>query len=94
MQHADEGKHLALDTDIPGVVGEAEVHSPGNLHGGTLARRWLRVMIRHEEGAEELAQAGIEAGKNAEAVAYARDDLERHRNLARRLEQIVTRLQG
>lgn len=94
MQHADEGKHLAFDTDIPGVAAEAEVHALENLRGGALARRWLQLMIRHEKGAAELAQAEAESGQNAHAVAYARDDFQRHRRLATRLEQIVTGMQG
>ena len=94
MQHADEGKHVAFDTSIPGVVGETEVHALDDLRGGLLARRWLQLMIRHEQGAVELARTEVDSGQNAAAVAYARDDLGRHRKLINRLERLVTHMRA
>jgi uncharacterized protein (DUF305 family) len=94
MQHADEGKHLAFDTGIPGVAGPAEMHALDELRGAALARAWLTLMIEHERGAVELAQHEVDSGQQASAVEYARDDRERHRRLVRQLERLVTRAGG
>lgn len=89
MQHSDEGKHVAFDTEIPGVADEEQVHALDQLRGSRLARAWLRLMITHEQGAVELAQGEVEHGQYADAVAYARKDLERHRRLVARLQRLV-----
>lgn len=89
MQHADEGKHVAFDTDIPGVAAEADVHALEQMRGSRLAAAWLKLMVAHEQGAAQLAKDEVDNGQNADAIAYAREDLERHEALATRLQQLT-----
>jgi uncharacterized protein (DUF305 family) len=58
-------------THVHGMLTAAEESELSSLSGTEFDRNWLTEMIRHHEGAVEMAQAEQAAGANAEARAVA-----------------------
>ena len=72
--HAQEhGESVEMDTDMPGMLSAKELESLESTSGPEFQTMWLEMMIEHHEGAVEMAEAQVEEGSNAKAVALAED---------------------
>lgn len=72
--HAQEhGESVEMDTDMPGMLSAKELESLESAAGPEFQTMWLEMMIEHHEGAVEMAEAQVEEGSNAKAVAVAED---------------------
>lgn len=72
--HAQEhGESVDMDTDMPGMLSAKELESLESASGPEFQTMWLEMMIEHHEGAVEMAEAQVEEGSNAKAVALAED---------------------
>ena len=72
--HAQEhGESVEMDTDMPGMLSANELESLESASGPEFQTMWLEMMIEHHEGAVEMAEAQVEEGSNAKAVALAED---------------------
>ena len=72
--HAQEhGESVEMDTDMPGMLSAKELESLESASGPEFQTMWLEMMIEHHEGAVEMAEAQVEEGSNAKAVALAED---------------------
>lgn len=72
--HAQEhGESVEMDTDMPGMLSAKELESLEGASGPEFQNMWLEMMIEHHEGAVEMAEAQVEEGSNAKAVALAED---------------------
>ncbi|NUR06044.1 MAG: DUF305 domain-containing protein [Nocardioidaceae bacterium] len=89
LDHADEGKHVTFDPSIPGVLDAADVERVTALRGRAFVDAWLRRLIAHEQGAVTLAQREIDDGANAEAVAFAKQDMEVHQRQVAQLQSLL-----
>jgi len=72
--HAQEhGESVEMDTDMPGMLSAKELETLESASGPEFQTMWLEMMIEHHEGAVEMAEAQVEEGSNAKAVALAED---------------------
>ncbi|MGH3363157.1 MAG: DUF305 domain-containing protein [Nocardioidaceae bacterium] len=72
--HAQEhGESVEMDTDMPGMLSAKELESLESASGPEFQTMWLEMMIEHHEGAVEMAEAQVEEGSNAKAVALAEE---------------------
>jgi uncharacterized protein (DUF305 family) len=72
--HAQEhGESVEMDTDMPGMLSAKELETLESASGQEFQTMWLEMMIEHHEGAVEMAEAQVEEGSNAKAVALAED---------------------
>jgi uncharacterized protein (DUF305 family) len=72
--HAQEhGESVEMNTDMPGMLSAKELESLESASGPEFQTMWLEMMIEHHEGAVEMAEAQVEEGSNAKAVAVAED---------------------
>jgi uncharacterized protein (DUF305 family) len=72
--HAQEhGESVEMDTDMPGMLSAKELETLESASGQEFQTLWLEMMIEHHEGAVEMAEAQVEEGSNAKAVALAED---------------------
>ena len=70
--HAQEhGESVEMDTDMPGMLSAKELESLEGASGPEFQNMWLEMMIEHHEGAVEMAEAQVQEGSNAKAVALA-----------------------
>ncbi|MEU4191649.1 DUF305 domain-containing protein [Kribbella sp. NPDC026611] len=60
------------EVSLPGVMTEDEWSEVGRAEGLAFDRLWLRMMIRHHQGAITMAKAGERAGQNSAVVALAK----------------------
>lgn len=58
--------------DMPGMMGEDEMKDLDSAVGATFDRMWLTMMIKHHEGAIEMARTEQAQGQNTDAVALAK----------------------
>jgi len=72
--HAQEhGESVEMDTDMPGMLSAKELETLESASGPEFQTMWLEMMIEHHEGAVEMAEAEVDEGSNAKAVALAED---------------------
>ncbi len=73
MGGMDMGDGSHMDTgDMPGMMSDDDMHELDQARGTTWDRMFLTLMIRHHEGAIEMAQTEQARGENPDAVALAR----------------------
>jgi uncharacterized protein (DUF305 family) len=73
MGGMDMGDGSHMDTgDMPGMMSDDDLHELDQARGTTWDRMFLTLMIRHHEGAIEMARTEQAHGENADAVALAR----------------------
>ncbi len=89
LEHSDEGKHLVLDTRIPGILSPRRVRTLERATDGTFTQAWLEDMIRHEQGAVKMSEAEIADGQNAVAVEMAGKDKAAHAALVAELQRLA-----
>ena len=58
--------------EMPGMMGDDDMKSLDSANGAAFDRMFLTMMIRHHEGAIEMAKTEQADGKNADAVALAK----------------------
>jgi uncharacterized protein (DUF305 family) len=91
LEHRDEGKHVAFDASIPGVLTSAQTKALASHAGPGFRAAWLDRLIAHERGAIEIASAEVEQGQNARAVAFAKKDRAAHRAQLADLKRLLKR---
>ncbi len=69
MDHGAMGH--GTDEEMPGMMSAAEMTELESLEGVEWERMFLTMMIRHHEGAIEMARTQIETGRDAEVTALA-----------------------
>ncbi|HVK24972.1 MAG TPA: DUF305 domain-containing protein [Actinokineospora sp.] len=57
--------------ETPGMMSADEMSGLTSLKGPEFDRRWLEMMIRHHQGAVDMAEAEVEKGLDAEVKALA-----------------------
>ena len=73
MGSMDMGDGSHMDTgDMPGMMSDDDMHELDQAHGGDWDRMFLTLMIRHHEGAIEMARTEQADGENPDAVALAK----------------------
>ncbi|MCW2842774.1 MAG: hypothetical protein JWN22_690 [Nocardioides sp.] len=73
--HADAGGMSMGAGDMPGMMSDQEMAGLDAAGDATFEDMWLRMMIRHHEGAIEMARTEQTDGEYADAVSLA-DDIE------------------
>lgn len=71
--------HASGEHQLPGMVDDAEINRLASLKGERASRTFLRLMIDHHEATIKVAEAEMEDGSNAEAIALARTIAETQR---------------
>ena len=72
MGDMDMGDGTHMDTaDMPGMMSDEDMHQLDKAHGADWDRMFLTMMIRHHEGAIEMARTEQADGQNPDAVALA-----------------------
>lgn len=59
-------------TDMPGMMSAEDMKALGQASGAAFDRMFLEMMIRHHEGAIQMARTEQANGKNADAIALAK----------------------
>ena len=73
MGDMDMGDGSHMDTgDMPGMMSDDALDELDQAHGGHWDRMFLTMMIRHHEGAIEMARTEQTDGENPDAVALAK----------------------
>lgn len=93
LKHSDEGKHIEFDPTIAGVLTDPQIEAVTTENGRRFMRAWLQALIRHEQGAVQLAEAELDAGQDAATVELAEDDRDAHLAQIARLERILATTQ-
>jgi len=60
------------ETDMPGMMSDKEVTALENASGAEFDRMFLEMMIKHHEGAIQMARTEQANGKNPDAIALAK----------------------
>jgi uncharacterized protein (DUF305 family) len=72
MGGMDIGDGSHMDTgDMPGMMSDDDMHQLDQAHGASWDRMFLTMMIRHHQGAIEMATTEQDHGENPDAVALA-----------------------
>jgi len=72
MGDMDMGDGTHMDTAaMPGMMSDEDMHQLDKAHGADWDRMFLTMMIRHHEGAIEMARTEQADGQNPDAVALA-----------------------
>lgn len=71
MEHGNEGHG-----GMPGMMAEDEMAKLKKAKGGLFDRLWMQMMIKHHQGAIEMAETELEEGSNSDAKALAKDIIE------------------
>lgn len=82
----DPDRHNAT---VPGTVDDATVARLQTLSGQDFDVLWLRSMIAHGQGAVQIANAEIANGDNVDAVALAKQIVEKQQAEINHLQQIL-----
>jgi uncharacterized protein (DUF305 family) len=72
MHAEDGGQGMEMADDMPGMMSNDEMTTLENASDADFQVMWLESMIRHHEGAIEMAKAEQSEGKFAEAIALAK----------------------
>lgn len=72
MGHGDMNMGNMDMGDMPGMMSKSDMHALSQAHGKAWDRMFLEMMIRHHEGAIEMAKTEQSDGKNPGAVALAK----------------------
>ncbi|GAA2145523.1 DUF305 domain-containing protein [Nocardioides koreensis] len=67
-----DGSHMDVD-DMPGMMSADDMHELDRAHGAGWDRMFLVMMIRHHEGAIEMARTEQAEGQNTDALALAEE---------------------
>ncbi|WP_033288536.1 DUF305 domain-containing protein [Amycolatopsis jejuensis] len=64
--------HLpGMDPSMPGMMSDADMAKLDRLKGAEFDKAWLDLMIKHHQGAVEMAKTELAKGSNADAKALA-----------------------
>lgn len=73
MGGMDMGDGSHMDTgDMPGMMSSDDMHQLGQAHAAGWDRMFLTMMIRHHQGAVEMAKTEQTDGQNPDAIALAK----------------------
>lgn len=67
----EHGGHGTAE-EMPGMMGEEEMSELGKAKGAEFDRSWMRLMIKHHQGAVTMATAEQKDGKDPAAIALAK----------------------
>ncbi len=67
MDHAD------MDGNMPGMMSDEDMATLEQATGAEFDRLFMQMMIKHHEGAIEMAKAALRDGQNADAAKLAKD---------------------
>lgn len=65
------GDGMEMDSDLPGIVTHDELQNLEKANAAEFEPKWLELMIRHHQGAVEMAKAQKSDGEYAEAIKMA-----------------------
>jgi uncharacterized protein (DUF305 family) len=68
----DTDTHGPADMAMTGMVDPATLTKLGTLNGPDFDKLWLQSMIRHHEGAVDMANTEVSKGNNPDAIAMAK----------------------
>jgi uncharacterized protein (DUF305 family) len=60
-----------MDHDMPGMMSDADMQKLDQAKGPEFDKMWLDMMIKHHQGAVEMAKTELGKGSNADAKALA-----------------------
>lgn len=60
-----------MDGDMPGMMSDRQMMNLDKSSGSTFDRMWLQMMIRHHEGAIDMAKVEQKNGRSTEAIELA-----------------------
>jgi uncharacterized protein (DUF305 family) len=86
--------HGGHDGSMPGMMSEDEMGNLSEATGTEFDRMWAEMMIRHHEGAVEMAQTEMADGKNPEARELAQAVIDGQTAEIADLKAILERLRG
>lgn len=89
LEHTHSTEPLQYDTRIPGVMSHEELLGLEKRKPATFERSWLQSLIRHEQGAAELAAEAAANAASEQVVAAAKKDEARHRRQVERLRALL-----
>jgi uncharacterized protein (DUF305 family) len=72
MASTDHGMDMGGGTAMPGMMSGADMTKLAAATGKSLDKQFLTMMIAHHEGAITMAKDEISTGKNADAIALAK----------------------
>ena len=84
MDHGDDGGGMMTPEEMRELRDETEA--------GPAQRQFLEAMIKHHRGAVTMAQAEVEKGKNAEAIALAKTIISTQQQEFTTMEGLLDRL--
>ena len=61
----------SMDHSMPGTMSDAEMQSLEQAKGAEFDKMWLDMMIKHHQGAVDMARTEVAHGGNADAKALA-----------------------
>jgi uncharacterized protein (DUF305 family) len=70
---AEHGGHSDMTGDMPGMTTDEEMAQLEESSGAEFDRMFLEMMVRHHQGAIEMAATEQDDGENVEAVALAQE---------------------
>ncbi|MBB2986652.1 DUF305 domain-containing protein [Terracoccus luteus] len=90
-----EGHDMGSDGsmgDMPGMMSADEMTALGRAAGTDFDRMWLEMMVRHHEGAVEMARTETTDGQNADAKALAQQIITSQTAEITRMKALLTQL--
>jgi uncharacterized protein (DUF305 family) len=60
-----------MDHDMPGMMSDADMQKLDQAKGAEFDKMWLDMMIKHHQGAVDMAKTELDKGSNADAKALA-----------------------
>ncbi|MGE2736694.1 DUF305 domain-containing protein [Mycolicibacterium vaccae] len=89
---ADPHAHHGAGHADMGMLSDDELEQLRNAQGVDASRQFLEGMIRHHEGAVQMAQTEVDNGKSPEAVALARQIIDSQQREIDEMRQILDSL--
>ena len=71
MPGMTHGSMPGTDHPMPGMMSDADMQKLEQAKGGGFDKMWLDMMIKHHQGAVEMAETELSKGSNADAKALA-----------------------
>ncbi|MEU5260095.1 DUF305 domain-containing protein [Amycolatopsis sp. NPDC021455] len=71
MPGMDHGSMPGMSGSMPGMMSDADMQKLGQAKGAEFDRMWLDMMIKHHQGAIDMAKTELSKGSDADAKALA-----------------------
>lgn len=89
LEHTHSDEPPEYDTAIPGVVTHEQMLRLQKSKPKSFLRDWLDTLIRHEEGAAELAAKAAASAENEDLAEFARKDERSHQQQVKQLKALL-----